>query len=77
MRISKLYLKFFLSFIVIFFITGILIFALFHMVAQKDMFDEFYQLVEANKFVITELLEDRIKANGAQSWKIMRQSGIF
>lgn len=67
MRISKLYLKFFLSFIIIFFITGILIFALFHMVAQKDMFDEFYQLVEANKFVITELLEDRIKAHPAQN----------
>jgi two-component system sensor histidine kinase CpxA len=66
MRISKLYLKFFLSFIIIFFITGILIFALFHMVARKDMFDEFYQLVEANKFVITELLEDRIKAHGAE-----------
>jgi two-component system sensor histidine kinase CpxA len=67
MRISKLYLKFFLSFIVIFLITGILIFALFHMVAQKTMFDEFYQLVEANKFVITELLEDRIKAHPAQN----------
>ncbi len=66
MRISKLYLKFFLSFIVIFFITGILIFALFHMVAQKDMFDEFHQMVEANKLVITELLEDRIKAHPAQ-----------
>jgi two-component system sensor histidine kinase CpxA len=67
MRISKLYLKFFLSFIIIFFITGVLIFALFHMVAQKDMFDEFYQLVEANKFVITELLEDRIMAHPAQN----------
>ena len=66
MRISKLYLKFFLSFIIIFFITGILIFALFHMVARKGMFDEFYQIVEANKFVITELLEERIQAPGAQ-----------
>ena len=64
MRISKLYLKFFLSFIIIFFITGILIFALFHMVARKGMFDEFYQIVEANKFVITELLEERIQAPG-------------
>jgi len=66
MRISKLYLKFFLSFIVVFFITGILIFALFHMVAQKDMFDEFHQMVQANKLVITELLEDRIEARPEQ-----------
>jgi len=63
MRIGKLYLKFFLSFIFILFISGLLIVALFHRVVEKGLGNEFFNLVEANKVIMTELLEDRIKAN--------------
>lgn len=66
MRIGKLYLKFFLSFMAIFIVTEILIFMLFRHIVAENLFERTLRLIDANKFVVTALMEEKLQAHPTQ-----------
>jgi len=61
MKISKLYIKIFLSFLSILFITEIVIFGLFFLIAGKTFRDRFVEYTAARVMILKEIVEDKIR----------------
>ncbi len=63
MKLSKLYIKIFLSFILVLVVTLILIFAVFVIAAGRDFHSRMGHYVRAHVLITKELVEDKIKSN--------------
>jgi two-component system sensor histidine kinase CpxA len=63
MKLSKLYIKIFLSFLLVLTVTLILIFAIFVIAAGRDFHSRMGQYVKAHVLITKELVEDKIKSN--------------
>jgi two-component system sensor histidine kinase CpxA len=63
MKLSKLYIKIFLSFLLVLIVTVILIFAFFIIVAGRDFHSRMEHYVRAHVLMAKELVEDKIKSN--------------
>lgn len=62
MKPGKLYLKIFLSFLAILFITEIFIFALFVMISGRDFRAQFEHYTQGKILIVKELVEDKIRS---------------
>jgi two-component system sensor histidine kinase CpxA len=65
MKLSKLYIKIFLSFLLVLIVTEILIFGVFIIAAAKGFHSRMDQIVSAHILVTKELVEDKITSNPA------------
>ena len=63
MKLSKLYIKIFLSFLLVLIVTFVLIFAIFVIAAGRDFHSRMGQYVRAHVLITKELVEDKIKSN--------------
>ncbi len=63
MKLSKLYIKIFLSFLLVLIVTLILIFAIFVIAAGRDFHSRMGHYVSAHVLITKELVEDKIKSN--------------
>ena len=63
MKLSKLYIKIFLSFLLVLIVTLILIFAIFVIAAGRDFHSRMGHFVSAHVLITKELVEDKIKSN--------------
>lgn len=63
MKLSKLYIKIFLSFLLVLIVTLILIFAVFVIAAGKGFHSRMGRYVSAHVLITKELVEDKIKSN--------------
>jgi len=63
MKLSKLYVKIFLSFVLVLIVTLILIFALFVVAAGRGFHSRMGGYVKAHVLITKELVEDKIKSN--------------
>jgi signal transduction histidine kinase len=63
MKLSKLYIKIFLSFLLVLIVTLILIFALFVVAAGRGFHSRMGEYVSAHVLITKELVEDKIKSN--------------
>ena len=63
MKLSKLYIKIFLSFLLVLTVTLILIFAIFVLAAGRDFHSRMGHYVRAHVLITKELVEDKIKSN--------------
>ncbi len=63
MKLSKLYIKIFLSFLLVLTVTLVLIFAIFVIAAGKDFHSRMSHYVKAHVLITKELVEDKIKSN--------------
>jgi len=65
MKLSKLYIKIFLSFLLVLTVTLVLIFAIFVIAAGRDFHSRMGHYVRAHVLITKELVEDKIKSNPA------------
>ncbi|MGD8984840.1 MAG: HAMP domain-containing sensor histidine kinase [Desulfobacteraceae bacterium] len=63
MKLSKLYIKIFLSFLLVLIVTLVLIFAIFVIAAGRDFHSRMGHYVRAHVLITKELVEDKIKSN--------------
>jgi signal transduction histidine kinase len=63
MKLSKLYIKIFLSFLLVLTVTLVLIFAIFVIAAGRDFHSRMGHYVRAHVLITKELVEDKIKSN--------------
>ncbi|MGD8228918.1 MAG: HAMP domain-containing sensor histidine kinase [Desulfobacteraceae bacterium] len=63
MKLSKLYIKIFLSFLLVLIVTFVLIFAIFVIAAGRDFHSRMGHYVKAHVLITKELVEDKIKSN--------------
>ena len=63
MKLSKLYIKIFLSFLLVLIVTFVLIFAIFVIAAGRDFRSRMGHYVKAHVLITKELVEDKIKSN--------------
>jgi two-component system sensor histidine kinase CpxA len=63
MKLSKLYIKIFLSFLLVLIVTFVLIFAIFVIAAGRDFRTRMGHYVKAHVLITKELVEDKIKSN--------------
>ena len=63
MKLSKLYIKIFLSFLLVLVVTLILTFAIFVIAAGRDFHSRMGNYVRAHVLITKELVEDKIKSN--------------
>jgi len=63
MKISKLYIKIFLSFLLVLAVTLVLIFAIFMISAGRDFHSRMGHYLEAHVLITKELVEDKITSN--------------
>jgi signal transduction histidine kinase len=63
MKLSKLYIKIFLSFLLVLTVTLILIFAIFVIAAGRDFHSRMGHYVSAHVLITKELVEDKLKSN--------------
>jgi signal transduction histidine kinase len=63
MKLSKLYIKIFLSFLLVLIVTFVLIFVIFVIAAGKDFHSRMGHYVRAHALITKELVEDKIKSN--------------
>jgi two-component system sensor histidine kinase CpxA len=63
MKLSKLYIKIFLSFLLVLTVTLILIFTIFVITAGRDFHSRMAQNVRAHVLITKELVEDKIRSN--------------
>ena len=63
MKLSKLYIKIFLSFLLVLIVTLVLIFAIFVIAAGRDFHSRMGHYVRAHALITKELVEDKIKSN--------------
>jgi two-component system sensor histidine kinase CpxA len=63
MKLSKLYIKIFLSFLLVLVVTFILIFAIFVIAAGRDFHSRMGHYVRAHVLITKELVEDKINSN--------------
>jgi len=63
MNLSKLYIKMFLSFLLVLTVTLVLIFAIFMIAAGRDVHSQMRRYVRAHVLITKELVEDKIKSN--------------
>jgi two-component system sensor histidine kinase CpxA len=63
MRLSKLYIKIFLSFLLVLIVTFVLIFAIFVIAAGRDFHSRMGHYVKAHVLITKELVEDKINSN--------------
>ena len=63
MNLSKLYIKMFLSFVLVLAVTLVLIFAIFMIAAGRDVHSQMRRYIRAQVLITKELVEDKIKSN--------------
>ena len=63
MKLSKLYIKIFLSFLLVLIVTFVLIFAIFVIAAGRDFHSRMGRYVKAHVLITKELVEDKINSN--------------
>ena len=63
MKLSKLYIKIFLSFLLVLIVTFVFIFAIFVIAAGRDFHSRMGHYVRAHVLITKELVEDKIKSN--------------
>jgi two-component system sensor histidine kinase CpxA len=63
MKLSKLYIKIFFSFLLVLIVTLIVIFAIFVIAAGRDFHSRMGQYVRAHVLITKELVEDKIRSN--------------
>ena len=63
MKLSKLYIKIFLSFLLVLIVTFVLIFAIFVISAGRDFHSRMGHYVKAHVLITKELVEDKIESN--------------
>lgn len=63
MKLSKLYIKIFLSFLLVLTVTLVLIFAIFVIAAGRDFHSRMSHYVSAHVLIARELVEDKIESN--------------
>ena len=63
MKLSKLYIKIFLSFVLVLILTEILIFGLFMVAAKRGFQSQMMRALNAHVLIAKDLVEEEIKAN--------------
>lgn len=63
MKLSKLYIKIFLSFVLVLILTEVLIFGLFMVAAKRGFQSRMKRVLDAHVLIVKDIVEDKIKTN--------------